>query len=211
MPEIFNQISVVIRHTSIEWGLFFLFTGVLVEYLFPPFPGDTVMLFGSFLVGIGVYPLFLTFSVLTLGSLLGSIAVYVLGYSLHSLYSSFKIQPHSFLRTKTIEQIEKSFIKWGDWLILGNRFLPAIRSFFFLTAGLLRRPPVRVILLGAISIFLWNGIIMFAGYQIGDNWTLLRKLLSAYSRWVVIVCIIIAGGWAIAFLIRRKIEKRNGW
>jgi len=50
VTEALDSFGETIRHLPILWGLAFLFCGAMIEYVFPPFPGDTIVLFGK-LVG----------------------------------------------------------------------------------------------------------------------------------------------------------------
>ncbi len=196
----FEQIIGIIKETPPETGLYILFLCATIEYIFPPFPGDTISLLGAFLVGTGKYPLFSTFFAITAGSFAGTVAVYYLGFFLSRKYDFLKKHSNFFLKNKTFKQIEISFEKWGDLLIVINRFLPAVRSMFFLSAGLTRRSYLKVLILGFISLIIWNSIIMYAGILIGNNWNLLHKIFLTYSKWIVSVMIILTGVW----ILRKK-------
>lgn len=184
-----------ISQAPLWWGLAILFFGALIEYVFPPFPGDTVVLLGAFFIGTGVYPLVPTFLAITLGSLLGMGGVYYIGVMLHPRYSQRKQQPSRFISNKAIDRVEAGFHRYGDWLILFNRFLPAVRAPFFLVAGLLRRPPFRVMVLGAISLLVWNSLIVFAGYQVGNHWSDLERIFSVYNRVILSALTILLAAW----------------
>ena len=56
-----------------------LFLSAAIEYLFPPFQGDTVTLFGAFLVATREWSLALVLGAVTLGSLCGAAGDYWLG------------------------------------------------------------------------------------------------------------------------------------
>ena len=53
-------------------GLLFLFLSCVIEYLFPPFPGDTITLFGAVLITAYHWSFWWMMVVLTLGNLLGA-------------------------------------------------------------------------------------------------------------------------------------------
>ena len=186
-----------ISQAPLWWGLTVLFLGALIEYVFPPFPGDTIVLLGAFLIGTGVYPLAPTFFAITLGSLAGMVGVYYAGTVLHPRYSQLRQRPNRLISNQAIDRIEAGFHRFGDWLILFNRFLPAVRAPFFLVAGLLRRSPLRVILLGAISLLAWNSLIIFAGYQVGNHWDSLQGLLSAYNQVILSALAVLIVAWLV--------------
>ncbi len=198
-----------ISQAPLWWGLALLFAGALIEYIFPPFPGDTVVLFGAFLIGTGTYPFFPTFCSITLGSLVGMTAVYAIGLFLQPRYAHLREGRSRLFSAKALEKVELGFVRYGDWLILANRFLPAIRAVFFLAAGLLRRPGARVISLGAISLLVWNSLIMYAGYQVGNHWPRLQRILSVYNRFILGFLAVLAIVWIVRRMSARRLPKQD--
>ena len=56
-----------------------LFLSAFVENIFPPIPGDTVVLFGAYLVGRGELSFVPVFLTTVAGSFIGFMAIYYLG------------------------------------------------------------------------------------------------------------------------------------
>jgi len=54
-----EQIIVTLSNLPNETIYFFLFAIAFTEYVFPPIPGDTIMVFGAYLVGVGRLDLFM--------------------------------------------------------------------------------------------------------------------------------------------------------
>jgi membrane protein DedA with SNARE-associated domain len=172
----------IIKSAPWHWMVVILFGSAMIEYFFPPFPGDTVLLFGAFLVGNGRFPLFPVFIATTAGGLTGFLLVYLLCYALNPSYEKLKNKAPFNRFSNSFSKIESQFEKWGDLLIALNRFMPGIRAGFFWAAGFTRRDPKKVILLGTISLLVWNGGIMVAGYSVGNNWALFKSLFAAYQK-----------------------------
>ncbi len=57
----------------------FVFASALLEYVFPPYWGDTFVLLGFFLAGQGAAPPAMIFAAAAAGSVAGSIAAYQIG------------------------------------------------------------------------------------------------------------------------------------
>ncbi len=146
-----------------------------VEYIFPPFPGDSVVLLGGILVGAFDWSLPLVFAAVMLGSVLGSLAAFALGKRL------LERSPDVAAGDGTVAKLVRSFEKRGSWLLILNRFMPGIRPLFFVAAGLAGMSVKRVALLSGVSAALWNALIMVAGSAIGDNLGELENLLRTYS------------------------------
>jgi membrane protein DedA with SNARE-associated domain len=70
-----------------------------------------------------------------------------------------------------------------------NRFVPAIRSVFFVAAGISNVPPWKVVVFGGLSAATWNGLILAVGYAIGDNWD---RLLELYRKYTVVGIVLAA-------------------
>ena len=56
-----------------------VFAAALLEYVFPPFWGDTIILVGCFLAGVGRAESWQVFTGMLLGSILGALTAYGLG------------------------------------------------------------------------------------------------------------------------------------
>jgi membrane-associated protein len=81
-----------------------------------------------------------------------------------------------------------------------NRFLPALRAFFFVGAGLSRMNAGPVIVFGGISAALWNALLMAVGYAVGNNWEVLSGLAERYAAAMLIFVVIVVVGVIARFV-----------
>ncbi len=78
----------------------FLFLSAIIENLFPPIPGDTITVFGAFLVGVGRLNYFGVYLSTTLGSVIGFMTLFLIGKYLgrkffhEKNYKHFSIEDH---------------------------------------------------------------------------------------------------------------------
>ncbi len=184
-------------------GLAVLFASAAVEYVFPPFPGDSVTLFGAFLAATEGWSVPLVFTVVTLGSVVGAVIDYALGRRLATIPRD-RLSGGRRALMKRAQSIVDRFERHGAVYIAVNRFLPGIRALFFVAAGMARLPMGKVILWGALSAAAWNALIIGAGFAVGKNWDRLLELLRTYTlvAWIVV-------GVVIAALIVRWWLKKN--
>ena len=192
-----------IENSGLWTALAFLFFTAMIEYVFPPFPGDTVTLFGAFLAGTGIFPLFPIFLSIFLGSLLGTLMIYIAGQKLGRPYfqkKNFRFFPVGHLRI-----LHDWYERWGAWPIAINRFIPAYRSLFILAAGIAEMNVWKVMLFSSVSILLWNGIIMYVGWQIGSNWDYLLEIFKVYTIAVIIAITTLI----LVYLLVRKYRKKK--
>ena len=170
-------------------GLIILFFSAMIEYLFPPFPGDTVTLAGAVLVSFGDWNFFLVYGAVTLGSLAGSALMFFLGIY---LYRWQQRRGKKGLEEKLNTVIDK-FKKHGAVYLVLNRFLPGVRSFFFIAAGMAGITFGRVMFFSFISLLLWNALLMAAGVVLGHNVPRIEQFFKTYSFavWVLITGVIL--------------------
>ncbi len=177
----------------------------MLEYLFPPFPGDTVTLFGAFLVTQYSWNLPLVFGVVLLGSALGAMADFYVG-----VWMGRRYQEGRFLRApairRRVDQVTGAFQRHGEAYIALNRFLPAVRAVFFIAAGMAGLRPARVLFYALLSAALWNTLILSAGYAVGSNWENVRRIFRTYS----VVAWSVVGAALIFWLVRWLIQRRRG-
>ena len=203
------QLWEIVRETG-PYALLVLFGASLVEYVFPPFPGDAVTLLGAFYAVQGVLPLPLVFAVVTAGSVAGAAIDYGLGRRLGQ--AAERRLPgdnprHPWASLDRLHGFEARYRKHGDLFILVNRFLPGIRGFFFVAAGAAGMPFRRVMLLGAVSAGVWNALLLGAGFAVGENLDRLVQLFRAYSAFAWTALGTAAAGY-VAYRVARRFRRR---
>lgn len=181
-----------------------LFFSSFLENIAPPIPGDTVTVFGAYLVGIRRLDFIAVLVATTLGSLLGFMTLYFIGYKFGWDY--FYKKNYRFLPRSRLEEVDKWFNRYGYVIILGNRFLSGIRSVISIFSGMSRLPWLRVSTLAFISCAVWNALLITAGYLLGDNWSRVTDFIKSYNQ-VVLVIIVIT---LILFFLHRKRSSRSG-
>lgn len=191
------------RHNNNPVGFLFLGLSALIEYVFPPFPGDTVTLFGAFLVTRYQWSMPWVFFSVLLGSGIGAMLDFYLGRWMENRYehrASLKHKSHH-----KIEKIIKAFKRHGEAYIALNRFLPAIRALFFVAAGMAGLRSSRVLFFALISAAAWNTLILGVGYAVGANWEKIQSFFRVYALlgWLVV------GVITVFFLVRWLIQKKN--
>ncbi len=152
------------------WGYPGLGLAALIEYLFPPFPGDTVVVIGGAWAAREARSFVLVHLVLTLGSMVGMASTWRLGVALAGRIRH--AAPGSRLFGLEVGRIQKAQLlmrRQGSWLLVSNRFLPSFRSVLFVAAGAAEVPLWKTLLLGTISAAAFNGILLAVGAAVGTN------------------------------------------
>ena len=177
----------------------FLFLGAFMENLVPPIPGDTLIVFGAYLAGrgyIGVYPAYVA---MWLGSALGCLLVYAIAFwKGRALFLSMESRLFS---VDNLDRAEGWFSRHGDRVVIFNRFLPTVRAFVGIAAGLSRMHPLRMTLYVFLGTFIWNALLVYFGLIVGENWQLVVQVLQAYSRVIMVLMVV---GCAAYWFWRKK-------
>lgn len=180
-----------------------LFLSAYVENVLPPIPGDTVTIFGAYLVGIGRLDFTLVLITTTAGSLLGFMSLHVVGYRYGREF--FERKNFRFFPREKILKTETWFQKYGNWVILGNRFLSGVRSVISISSGIARMPWSRVGICALISSTVWNALLISVGYVLGVNWHTVNGLMGKYNLYAGILI----GILLLAWLLRRWLTRSH--
>lgn len=178
----------------------------MVEYVIPPFPGDTVALFGVFLSFAAGYHAAFVYLALNAGAIIGGQLAWAFGRRWKD-----RGQRPRWLRGKradaAIQAITEHYETQGAIYLAINRFVPALRGFFFVAAGMAGLPFWRVLFFGALSALVWNALLMGLGYLVGSNWEQLASIVSTYTAAsLAIVAILIV---IVALVARQRRVKRE--
>jgi membrane protein DedA with SNARE-associated domain len=190
-----------------EGPLAYLVLGLasLIEYVFPPFPGDTVALFGVFLAATAGYGVVWVYLVLNLGALGGGMAAYGFG---RWIAERREHRTPRFLRgqqaRKAIDAALARFERHGAAYLALNRFVPALRSVFFIAAGMAKLPAWKVALWGTVSAAAWNALLLTLGWAVGSNYARLEGWVRTYSTVALIVVALAAIALVVKYVTRPK-------
>lgn len=188
-------------------GLAFLALGLaaMLEYVVPPFPGDTIVILGGIYAVRGQQPYWLVFVAVTAGSVLGALINFTLGQWLGAYVERYPERRKVFgISVDAVHSVEAKMRRFGSWLILANRFLPAVRGLFFVAAGMAQMPRAKVLALGALSAMAYNVLMLSLGVALGGNAERLGLLLRRYHLAVYGLGAIAALALLVRFLARRK-------
>ncbi len=182
-----------------------LFVAAALEYIVPPLPGDTFTLFGAFIafqLGMGGLVIFVA---ITAGAICGSLAAYSLGRWLSERPQALPAWAQRPAVRVGLDRVKRGFERKGAALLLFNRFVPAMRAFFFVGAGLARMRVAHVALFGGLSVLAWNALLLGVAALLGGDWATLLAFTEQYS--VAALSLLTAG--AAIWWARRRWHRRG--
>jgi len=185
----------------------FLFASAIMENLFPPIPGDTITVFGAFLVGMGRLDFLIVLAVTTLGSSLGFLILFYIGAFLEREF--FIHTDIKFFSARSIIAAEKWFARYGYYVVAINRFLPGVRSVISIAAGVSGLNGIKVFLLSTFSAVFWNFLWIYSGYTLGNNWEFVQNKIALFVRnYNITAMIILVLTCIIYFIIKKGFKKK---
>jgi membrane protein DedA with SNARE-associated domain len=166
----------------------FLLFNAFIEYFFPPFPSDTIMVFSAYLAGTGKLDFLAAYVISLAGSTGGFLGLFLVGKCYGRDF--FFEKNYRFLPRELLLQIEGWFRRFGIGLIAANRFISGARSAVALFAGISNMKFAPAAAAGFVSCLLWNTILLCGGYYLGRNWQRAATLLKQYNQAVIILIIL---------------------
>lgn len=179
----------------VEWisslspvSIYFIFCMVAyLENVIPPVPGDMLVVFGGYLAAeqiIEFVPVLISASI---GSVLGFMTLYAIGAHFGD---QIEIQRKRFwlMRFFDIKYFDKAkrwMHRWGQRVVMANRFLAGTRSVISLTAGITKTKFYATIISSSISALLWNALLLWLGWIVNENWQVIGGYLNLYG-WIIL-------------------------
>jgi membrane-associated protein len=165
----------------------------VIEYVFPPSPGDVVTVLAASLVIAASWSWIGVLSALMLGSIIGAALTFELGVRWARRRATHQ---HS----AKLDRLVAGFQRHGAVYLVLNRFVPGVRSLFFVAAGLAGMSRRAVYGYGALSALLWNLALLGVGAALGANYDRLERIVTTYTTVAIavivgVVVLWVAFGW----------------
>lgn len=168
--------------TNPEWimqhgGLYVVVLIVFIETGFPLgffLPGDSLLFIAGMVIANTAVPfdssvvnLLYWVSLISIAGVLGNIAGYWFGHKSDRFL--FRRKESWLFKRKYVEQAKAFYEKKGSGAIILARFLPIVRTFAPIVAGLVKMNKPKFMLYNIAGSFLWAGSIVTAGFLLGEN------------------------------------------
>lgn len=184
------------------WGYAFLFISSFVENIFPPLPGDTFVVLGAFLVARGQMAFLPAYASTLVGSVSGFLTCYAIGKRWGRQW--FQSKHGRFFSQEHLDRVDRWFRRYGDWVLVFNRFLSGFRAVVSFAAGIAHMNFRKVLLFAFFSCLLWNGFLMGLGLYVGQRWAV---VLHDYQRIVFgFLVLLLVSWWLKSVLFKRKMK-----
>lgn len=149
------------------------------ENVLPPVPGDLVIVFAGYLVGLDRLGFSESIIVSSVGGVLGFMAMFAIGRRMGVAVLSperFRWLPKRRIRV-ALERVST----YGYWIVLANRFLPGLRSVISIASGMSAIRVAHTWLAAFVSSIAWSWLMVLSGKHLGENWGQVSVWLRRYS------------------------------
>ena len=146
-------------------AIIFAETGLLVGFFLP---GDTLLFTLGLLVGTGVVgmPLWAACGLLALAALVGNIVGYEIGRAAGP--AIFRREDSALFKRENVDRASAFFERWGAPAITLARFVPIVRTFITVVAGVARMDRRRYFFFSTLGAVIWAGGVTALGYSLGS-------------------------------------------
>jgi membrane protein DedA with SNARE-associated domain len=172
-----------------------------IENIFPPFPGDAVVLAGLYLAGKGDINYIGVLISAVSGGMAGAMTLYAIGFFKGRRF--FETGKGKTLAKGGLSKMDRLFQKYGVTIILVSRFVAGIRSAIAISTGIARYSVVRMMVLTTISFLLWYAMLTGLMIYSKSNWRMIVDIVRQYNVVLVAVGVVILVIWIAGALWAR--------
>jgi membrane protein DedA with SNARE-associated domain len=186
------------EHFLATWGYLALFVATFISAMALPIGAEIAIGYAGALAsghlmtttGHDHLQLGLVIAVATAGEVVGSVAGYLIGrFGGRPLVD--KVGRYILLTHKDLDRAEAWFARRGEPFVLFGRFIPLLRSFVSLAAGLGEMAVGKFLAFTVLGCAIWCAALASIGYSLGTSWHHVIKAFS-YAGYVVGALIVVA-------------------
>lgn len=192
----------IIRYGGLYLLLFVIFaeTGLFVGFFLP---GDSLLFTAGLFCATGIlqiHPLLLIVLII-ISAVSGNIVGYSFGKKVGILL--FKRKSGFFFRQEQLIAANAFYIKHGKKTIILCRFLPIVRTFAPIVAGIVKLIYYNFLIYSVIGAILWVSSLVLCGYFMGEY----IPETQEYLEYIVIFLIVITSIPFVINYLKRRAEK----
>lgn len=179
-------------------------TGILLMVflesgIFFPLPGDSLLFTVGLLSTELEYNVFLFTLLVAIAAFLGCMAGYYIGSKLDYFYK-FALW-RRIIKLRYLEEAHGFLSRHGLFAIVLSRFIPVVRTFLPIVAGMARMKYSDFLRYSAFACVAWSGVFVLGGYYLGKIFPQIGDYLTL-TILIVVVVSILPGAWH--FLKKKK-------
>jgi membrane protein DedA with SNARE-associated domain len=97
----------------------------------------------------------------------------------------------------------------GVYTVFIARFIPVIRHFISIPAGMGKMPLFPFLFLTTIGATMWNGFLLYCGMRLREHWDIVQKYSHKVDI-VIVLLVVVFVGWFISSRLKAKNQRAAG-
>lgn len=152
-----------------EYGYVIMFLFSMVENgIFFLLPGDSMLIAAGVLASTDMFDVRLVIFIFVVGSFVGNLIGYQIGKRLESWRENNNFIKKVF-KDEYINEAHKMFAKYGDRIVLVQRYIPMVRTFGPMVAGAVGMRYKIFVLYSLVGSLLWSVSLVLPAYWLGNH------------------------------------------
>ncbi len=184
MTEFFDIVSIINSYGYV--GIFIIV--FLESGIFFALPGDSLLFTAGLLASVLGLNLYFLIPLIFVATFLGGVLGYEVGINIERLrrFAFFR----RILKEQHIDATHRFFDKHGRMTIIFSRFVPIVRTFVPIVAGIVHMEYYAFIKYSLISSFLWSTSMTLLGYFLGQIFPHIKDYLSYMVVLIILVSVL---------------------
>jgi membrane-associated protein len=168
-------------------AIIFAETGLMFGFFLP---GDSLLFTVGLFCALGILPVPIGWVILALSA--AAIVGDQVGYWTGRLLGQrlFEKRETWFFKRKYLEQTRAFYNRWGKSAIILGRYVPIVRTFAPILAGVVGFSPRQFIVYNATGGILWIVSLTLAGYGLGSAFPWLRKYIEVIALGIIVLSLL---------------------
>lgn len=171
-----------------------------------PIPEDIPLIFGGAMAGAGKINVWVHFSISMAFILIGDSCLYAIGRKLGKA-SDGKGFFAKLLTPSRRAKAEGYYARFGNWTVFFGRFIAGVRGAIFLSAGVVRFPFWRFLLLDFLAALISVPVWIYLGWYFGENWQQILEHAKNAQGWVLGGIALVVVSVFIAIKVRKRARR----
>jgi membrane protein DedA with SNARE-associated domain len=198
-----------LEHFLETWGYLAVFVLSFISSMGLPVGAEVAIIYGGVLASGQVVNephhlnLVAVIVVATLAEVLGSLAGYLIGY-FGGRPLVDRVGKYVLLTHRDLDRAEAWFTRRGEPVVLFGRFIPLLRSFVSLAAGLGEMAMAKFLAFTIIGCAVWCTVLTSVGYGLGSSY---HRVLKAFSFAGYVVAVLVVMAVVVLFVHRIRVVR----
>lgn len=176
-------IDIIVLAQAIGYtGIFAIIFAESGVFFAPILPGASLLFTTGLLASQGFFNIWIVFPLVVTAAILGDAVGYWFGAWVGP--KLFERENSRFFKKEYIEQTKRFYEKYGTRTILFSRFVPIVRTFAPILAGIGSMEYRTFLLYNIAGALLWGGGFIFGGYFLGE-------IVPGIERYILLIALLI--------------------